>query len=79
MFIGNNLPYELLFITRQTTILGNAIENNMPTDITLSKAQICKIIQFGGFLGRLLGPLLNNGLTLIRNVIKPLANSVLIH
>ena len=50
----------------------------MPTDLKLSKAQINKIIQSGGFLGRLLGPLLKTGLPLIKNVIKPLAKSVLI-
>ena len=44
----------------------------------LSKAQISKIIQYWGFLGRLLGPLLKTGLPLIKNVIKPLAKSVLI-
>ena len=37
------------------------------------------MIQSGGFLGRLLGPLLKTGLPLIKNVIKPLAESVLIH
>ena len=36
------------------------------------------MIQSGGFLGRLLGPLLKTGLSLIKNVIKPLAKSVLI-
>ena len=35
------------------------------------------MIQSGGFLGRLLGPLLKTGLPLITNVIKPLAESVL--
>ena len=56
----------------------NNIENNMSTDTELSKAQISKIIQSGGFLGRLLGPLLKTGLPLIKYVIKPLAKSVLI-
>ena len=50
----------------------------MPTDLKLSKAQINKIIQSGGFLSKLLGPLLKTGLPLIKNVIKPLAKSVLI-
>ena len=36
------------------------------------------MIQLGGFLGRLLGPLLKTGLPLIKSVIKPLAKSVLI-
>ena len=36
------------------------------------------MIQWGGFLGILLGPLLKTGLPLMKNVIKPLAKSVLI-
>ena len=56
----------------------NAFNNNTSTNIKLSKAQINKIIQSGGFLGKLLGPLLKTGLHLIKNVIKPLAKSVLI-
>ena len=72
MFNGNNLPHELLLTTRQTTRLRHAIENNMSTDIKLSKAQISKIIQSGGFLGKLLGSLLKTGLPLLKSVIKPL-------
>ena len=72
MFNENNLPHELLLTTRQTTKLRNAIENNIATDIKLSKAQISKTIQSRGFLGKLLGPLLKNGLPLSKLVIKPL-------
>ena len=36
------------------------------------------MIQSGGFLGRLLGPLFRTGLPLMRSVIKPLAKSVLV-
>ena len=50
----------------------------MSTDLKLSKAQINKVIQSVGFLGKLLGPLLKTGLPLIKDVIKPLAKSVLI-
>ena len=50
----------------------------MSTDLKLFKAQISKIIQSGRFRGRFLGPLLKTGLPLIKNVIKPLAKSVLI-
>ena len=50
----NNLPRELLLTTRQKTKLGNEFENNMSTDIKISKAQISKIIQSGAFLGSLL-------------------------
>ena len=78
MVSANNLHDELLLTTRQTTKLRNAIENNMLADIKLSKAQISKVIESGGFLGKLYGPLLKTGLLLIKNVIKPLSKSVLI-
>ena len=78
MFNGNDLPHELLLTTRQKTKLRNAFNNNMSTDLKLSKAQISKIIQSGGFLGKLLGPLLKTGLPLIKKVIKPLTKIVLI-
>ena len=78
MFNGNNLPHELLLTKRQKTKIRNAFDNNTSTDIKFSKAQINKIIQSGGFLGKLLGPLLKTGSPLIKNVIKPLAKSVLI-
>ena len=44
----------------------------MSTDMKLSKAQISKIIQSRGFLGKLFGALLQTGLPLIKSVIKPL-------
>ena len=78
MFNGNNLLHELLITTRQKTKIRNAFNNNTSTDIKISKAQINKIIQSGGFLGKLLSPLLKTGLILIKNVIKPLTKSVLI-
>ena len=78
MFNGDNSPHELLLTTRQKTKIRNAFNNNTSTDIKFSKAQINKIIQSGGFLGKFLGPLLKTGLPLIKNVIKPLAKIVLI-
>ena len=69
MFNGNDLSHELLLTTRQKTKIRNAFSNNTSTDIKLSKAQINQIIQSGGFLSRLLGPLLKTGLPLIKNVI----------
>ena len=65
-FNGNNLPHELLLTTRQKTKLRNAFNNNMSTDLKLSKVQISKIVQSGGFLGILLGPLLKTRLPLIK-------------
>ena len=53
----NDLPHELLLTTRQKMKLRNAFNNNMLTDIKLSKAQISKIIWSGGFLGSLLSKL----------------------
>ena len=74
-----NFPHKLLLINTQVSNLRKAFANNSSANIKLSKTQLSKMIQSGGFLGRLLGPLLKTGLPLIRNVIKPLAKSVLIH
>ena len=75
-FNKNEHPHELLLPTRQNTKLRNAISNNFTTDIKLSKAQIKKIIQSGGFLGKLLsklaGPLMKVALPLAKNVLAPL-------
>ena len=57
MLDGNDPPHELLLITRQKAKLRNSFNNNMSIDIKLSKAQISKIIQSGGFLGSLLSKL----------------------
>ena len=50
MFAGNNLPHELLLTTRLETRLRNGFNNNMSTNLKLSKAQISKIIQSAEFL-----------------------------
>ena len=71
-------PHKLLLTNRKVANLRKAFANHLSTDIKLSKTQLSKMIQSGGFLGRLLGPLLKTGLPLIKNVIKPLAKSVLI-
>ena len=76
MFDGNDLPHELLLTTRQKTARRNAFNNNMSTDIKLSKAQISKIIQSGGFSGSLLsklaGPLMKVAVPLAKNILAPL-------
>ena len=76
MFDGNNLPHELSLTTRQKTKLRNAFNNNMSADIKLSKAQISKMIQSGGFLRSLLsklaGPLMIVAIPLAKNVLAPL-------
>ena len=75
-YSANNLPHELLLTTRQTTKLRNAIENNMWTDIKLSKSQISKIIESGGILDTLLskiaGPLMKVAASIAKNILAPL-------
>ena len=73
MFDGNDMPHELLLTTRQKTRLRHAFNNNMSTDLKLSKAQISKIIQSGGFLGSLLSKLAGR----LMKVAVPLAKNVL--
>ena len=75
---NTNFPHELLLTNRQVANNRKAFAKNMSTDIKLSKTQLSKMIQSGGLLGRLLGPLLKTGLPLMKSVIKPLAKSVLI-
>ena len=75
-FNKDETPHELLLTTRQNTKLRNAINNNSAIDIFLSKTQIKKLIQSGGFLGKLLsklaGPLMKVALSLSKNVLAPL-------
>ena len=73
-----NFSNELLLTNRQVESIRTAFANHLSTDIKLSKTQLSKMVQSGGFLGRLLGPLLKTGLPLMESVIKPLAKSVLI-
>ena len=79
MFNENNLPHELLLTTRQKAKLRNALNNNMSTDIKLSKTQITKIIQCGGFLrslrsllSKLAGPLMKVAVSLAKNILAAL-------
>ena len=50
-----NFPHKLLLTNRQVANLRKASANYLSTDIKLSKAQLSKMIQSGGFLGRLVG------------------------
>ena len=66
--------------TRQKTKLRNVFGNNISTDIKLSKTQISKIIQSGGFLGALLskiaGPLMKVANPFAKNILAPLEITV---
>ena len=57
-----NFPRKLLLTNRQVANLRKAFTNNSSANIKLSKTQLSKMIPSGGFLGRLLGPLLKTGL-----------------
>ena len=81
--IGNskdetNFPDKLLLTNRQVANLRRGFAKHTSTNIKLSKNQLPKMMQSGGFFGRLLGPLLKTGLPLMESVIKPLAKSVLV-
>ena len=73
-----NFPHKLLLTNRQVANLCKAFTNKSSTDIKSSKTQISKMTQLGGFLGRRFDPLLKTGLLLMKDIIKPLAKSVLI-
>ena len=75
MLKRNDLPYELLLTTRQKAKLRNAFNNNMSPDKKLSKAQISKIIEPGGFLGSLLSKLAGT----LMKVAVPLAKTFYHH
>ena len=73
-----NFPHTLLLTNRQVANLRKSFANNLSANIKLSKTQLSKVVQSGGFLGRLLSPFLKTGLPLMKNVTKPLAKSALI-
>ena len=73
-----NFPYKLLLTHRQVASLRKSFVNHSSADIKLSKTQLSKMIQSRGFFGRLLDPLRKTGLSLIKNVIKPMKQKTLL-
>ena len=73
-----NFPHKLLLTNRQAANIRKAFANYVSTDIKLPKTQLSKMIQLGGFLGRLLFSLLKTGLPLMKSAIQPLTKSALI-
>ena len=53
-----SFPHKWFLTNRQVANLRKTLANHQSTDIKLSKTQLSKMIQSGGFLGRLLDPLL---------------------
>ena len=74
----NNFPHKLLLTNTRVSRLRKAFSNCSSANMELSKTQLHKIRRSGGFLGRPLILLLKTGLSLIQNVLKPLAKSILI-
>ena len=76
---NTNFRHELLLTNRQVTNIRKAFAKNISTDIKLSKTQLSKMIQSGGFLGNLLGklagPLMKVAMPLAKNVLAPLGIS----
>ena len=74
-----NFPHELLLTNRQVANIRKAFANHSSIDIKLSKTQLSKIIQSGGFLGNLLGklagPLMKVAMSLAKNLLAPLGLS----
>ena len=72
-FNKDEVPHDLLLTTRQNTKLRNALNNNLATDTKLREAQIKRLIQSGGFLGKLLsklaGPLMKVAMPLAKNLL----------
>ena len=57
----NNFRYKLLLNITQVSRHGKAFASNFSANTKLSKTQLHKIQQSGGFLCRRIGPLLKNG------------------
>ena len=76
---NTNFPHELLLTNRQVVNIRKAFTKNTSIYIKLSKTQLSKMIQSGGFLGNLLGklagPLMKVAMPLAKNVLAPLGLS----
>ena len=76
---NTNFPHELLLSNRQVANIRKAFAKNTSIDIKLSKTQLSKMIQSGGFsgilLGKLAGPLMKVAMSLAKNVLAPLGLS----
>ena len=73
-----NFPHKLLLTNRQVWRICKAFANGSWANIYFSKSQLHEIGKSGEFLGRLLEALLKTVLLLMKNVLKPLAKSILI-
>ena len=73
-----NFSHKLFLTNTQVSRIRKAFADVSSANIKFLKTQLSKMVQVGGFLGRLLGPLLKTGLPLMGNALKPLTKSVLV-
>ena len=73
-----NFRYKVLLTDRQFSKLCKAFVNTLAANIKLSRTQLSEIVHSGEFFGRFLGTLRKPSLPLTKNVLKPLAKSILI-
>ena len=62
---GTNFPQKLLLRDREVSKICKAFGNKSSANIRLSTAQLSKMLQLSGFLGRFLDPSLKTSLSLI--------------
>ena len=74
---GNFLQRLLLIIT-QVSRIRKTFANGSSANVKFSKTQLSKMVKLARFSGRFLGLLIKTGLPSIRNVLKPLAKSLLV-
>ena len=60
-----NFAHKLLITNTQVSRLRKAFANNLPANIKLSKTQLSKIGESRRSLGRILGPLIKTGFSVI--------------
>ena len=76
---NTNFPHELLLTNRQVANIRKAFANHSSINIKLSKTQLSKMIQSGGFLGNLLGKLAGSlmkvAMSLAKDILAPLGLS----
>ena len=70
-----NFSHKLLPTNKQVSKLRETFPNISSADVKLSKTQLSKIVQSGGFICELLGPLLKTDLQLMKNVLTPWAKN----
>ena len=71
-----DFPHKLLLTYTLVSKIRKAFANNSSANVKLSKTQLHKIVQSGGFLGRPLGLLIKTRSSIVENVLEPLAKNI---